>query len=394
MTSLPVIVFLAGAGFTLYIVAGYPLLLALLAWWRPKPVHKRFEDKTVTVLLAVYNGEPWIRAKLESILRLDYPRELLRILVISDGSTDQTDSIASEFRGHGVELLRVPHGGKAAALNAGMARATGDILFFTDVRQPLQPDALRELVACLGDPSVGGASGHIVFAKSDGGGEADMGLYWRFEKWLRDKLTEADSVLVATGCIYALRRELARPLPVAALIDDAYLPLAAIFQGYRFVFERRAMAYDYPTRLEVEFRRKVRTLAGLIQLAGSYPRLLNVFTRTGCHFFSYKLGRLLLPYALLAMTVSSFWLPRPWAEAIVAGQALLFGLAAVDHWVPAGAALKRLSAVCRTCVVLIAAAFCAGSILFVPAGMLWTETRVKAAANELGSPTSTPGVDV
>ena len=104
----------------------------------------------------------------------------------------------------GVELLRVPHAGKAAALNAGMARATGEILFFTDVRQQLEPDALRHLVACLGDPAVGGASGHIVFVESGGGREADVGLYWRFEKWLRDKLTAVDSLLVATGCVYAL----------------------------------------------------------------------------------------------------------------------------------------------------------------------------------------------
>jgi len=380
VTKLSVILFLAGAGFALYIVAGYPLLLAVLAWWRPKPVHKRFTDKTVTVLLAVYNGEKWIRTKLESILRLDYPRLRMQILVISDGSMDQTDSLVKEFGAEGVELLRVPHGGKAAALNAGMAQATGEVLFFTDVRQQLEPDALRQLVTCLGDPAVGGASGHVVFVKSDGGGEADVGLYWRFEKWLRDKLTAVDSLLVATGCVYALRRELARPLPDAALIDDAYLPLAAIFGGYRFVFERQAIAYDYPTQLDVEFQRKVRTLAGLFQLVGSYPRLLNVLTRVGFHFFSYKLGRLLLPYALLLMAVSGFWLPRPWAEAAIGAQVLLYGLAAVDHWVPAGFAMKRLSAACRTFVVLIAAAFCAGAVLFVPASGLWKETRVKAEA--------------
>jgi cellulose synthase/poly-beta-1,6-N-acetylglucosamine synthase-like glycosyltransferase len=380
VTKLPVILFLAGAGFAFYIVAGYPLLLAVLAWWRPQPVRKRFTDTTVTVLLAVYNGEKWIRAKLESILQLDYPRARMRILVISDGSSDQTDGIVKEFRTEGVELLRVPHGGKAAALNAGMAQATGEILFFTDARQQLEPDALRHLVACLGDPAVGGASGHIVFVKSEGGGEADVGLYWRFEKWLRDKLTAVDSLLVATGCVYALRRELARPLPVAALIDDAYLPLAAIFRGYRFVFERQAIAYDYPMQLEMEFQRKVRTLAGLFQLVGSYPRLLNVFTRVGFHFFSYKLGRLLLPYALLLVAVSGFWLPRPWAEAAIGAQVVLYGLAAVDHWLPAGFALKGLSAACRTFVVLVAAAFCAGSVLFVPSGRLWKETRVKAAA--------------
>jgi poly-beta-1,6-N-acetyl-D-glucosamine synthase len=378
LTGLAVILFLAGAGFAFYVVAGYPLLLTVLAWWRPKPIHKHFTDTPVTVLLAVYNGENWIRAKLESILRLDYPRGRMQILAISDGSTDQTDSIVAEFRAQGVELLRVPHGGKAAALNAGMAQATGEILFFTDVRQQLEPDALRHLVACLGDPAVGGASGNIVFVEGDGGGEADMGLYWRFEKWMRDKLTEVGSLLVATGCIYALRRELARPLPTAALIDDAYLPLAAIFAGYRFIFERQAIAHDYPTHLGMEFQRKVRTLAGLVQVVASYPRLLNVLTPVGFHFFSYKLGRLLLPYALLLTAVGGFWLPRPWAEAAIGGQVLLYGLAAVDHWVPAGFALKRLSGVCRTFVVLIAAAFCAGSILFVPAGRLWKETRVKA----------------
>ena len=376
MTRLAAVLFLSGAGFAFYIVAGYPLLLAGLARWKPKPVRKRFSEPTVTVLLAVYNGEQWIRAKLESILRLDYPRGRLQILAISDGSTDQTDSIVTEFCAQGVALLRVPHGGKAAALNAGMARATGEILFFTDVRQPLKPDALRQLVACLGDPAVGGASGQIVLAAGDGGGEADVGLYWRFEKWLRDKLTAVDSLLVATGCVYALRRRLAQPLPTAALIDDAYLPLAVVFAGCRFVFERGAIAYDYPTRLDVEFQRKVRTLAGLFQVVQSYPRLLNVFSPVGFHFFSYKLGRLLLPYAFLLMAVSSFGLPRPWAAAAIAAQALLYGLAAVDHWIPSGSALKRLSAVSRTFVVLIAAAFCAGSILFVPAGRLWKETRV------------------
>jgi len=376
VSGLAAILFLTGAGFAFYIVAGYPFLLALLARWRPKPIRKHFTDRTVTVLLAVYNGEQWIRAKLESILRLDYPRPRMQILAISDGSTDQTDSIVNEFQAEGVELLRVPHGGKAAALNAGMARATGEILFFTDVRQQLEPDALHHLVACLGDPAVGGASGHIVFVEGNGGGEADVGLYWRFEKWLRDKLTAVDSLLVATGCVYALRRELARPLPTDALIDDAYLPLAAIFGGHRFVFERRAIAHDYPTRLEVEFQRKVRTLAGLFQVVHSYPRLLNVFTGVGFHFFSYKLGRLLLPYALLLVAVSGFWLPHPWAEVAIGGQALVYGLAAVDHWVPAGFALKRLSAACRTFAMLIAAAFCAGSILFVPAGRLWKETRV------------------
>ncbi len=373
------ILFLAGAGFAFYIVAGYPLLLAAWARMRSKPVRKQFTPKTVSVLLTVYNGEAWIRAKLESILQLDYPRELMEILVISDGSTDETEAIAAQFGARGVAVLRVPHGGKAAALNAGMARATGEILFFTDVRQQLEKASLRELVSCLGDPEVGGASGQIVLVESGGAPVADVGLYWQFEKWLRDQLTAVDSLLVATGCIYVLRRDLARPLPPAALIDDAYLPLAAIFARYRFVFERRAVAYDYPTQLEMEFQRKVRTLAGLFQVVASYPRLLNVCTPVGFHFFSYKLGRVLLPYALLLVAVTSFWLPRPWAEAAIGVQALFYGLALIDHWLPRRLLLKRVSSVCRTFVVLLAAGLCAASILFVPPDSLWKQTRVNAA---------------
>jgi len=176
-----------------------------------------------------------------------------------------------------------------------------------------------------------------------------------------------------------LRRSLVRPLPPATLVDDAYLPLGAILQGYRFVFERQAIAYDYPTALDTEFQRKVRTLAGLYQLVGDFPRLLNVFDLTGFQFFSYKLGRVLLPYAFLLIAVSSFWLPAPWAALVLAVQAFFYGLAAIDHWLPASSPVKRLSSVCRTFTVLLAAALCAASILFVPADRLWKQTQVKAA---------------
>ncbi len=380
MISLAVVLFLLGAGFAVYVVAGYPMLLVVLAHWKPRPLRRSFTDATVTVMLAVYNGEKWIRAKLESILRLNYPHSRMHILVISDGSTDRTDPIVREFESEGVELMRVPHGGKAAALNAGMRHANGEILFFTDVRQELDPDALRNLVECLGDAEVGGASGQIVFTQTNGGREADVGLYWRFEKWLRDQLTASGSLLVATGCVYVLRRNLARPLPTDALVDDAFLPLAAVFSGYRFVFERRAIAYDYPTELNVEFARKVRTLAGLFQVVDAYPKLLNVFTPVGFHFFSYKLGRLLLPYAFLSMAISSFWLPQPWSAMAVTAQASFYALALINDLLPDRCVLKRVSSVCRTFVVLIAAAFCAGSVLFVPAGGLWKETKVKPPA--------------
>ncbi len=374
MSYLCLVLFLLSAGLILYVMFGYPLLLAWLARRNPRPVRKRLEPKTVTVLLTVYNGEQWIRSKLESVLQLDYPRELLEILVISDGSTDGTDEIVREFAARGVNLLRLPRGGKAQALNAGIAQARGEVLFFTDVRQPLEPDCLKSLVACLGDPEVGAACGHVYFIGKDRG--AHMGLYWRYEKWIRANHTRLDSILAGTGCIYAMRRELAVPIPPDTLLDDSYLPLAALYRGYRFVFDTGAVAYEYPTSLDTEFRRKVRTLAGIYQLMGRFPQLWQPGSRMWIHFISYKLGRLLMPFALIAMAVASPGLPAPWAAITVGGQLLFYSLAAAHPWIPERWPLRRLTSVAYTFVVLMAASLCAVSIFFVPARSLWKETRV------------------
>jgi len=138
------IVFVLSVGLLLYLLFGYPLLLALFPWRQGSPIAKDPNRlRLVTVLVPVYNGADFLRQKLESILSLDYPHELMEVLVISDGSTDATDAIAAEFSPSGVRVLRLARGGKAAALNAGIEQAKGEILFFTDVRQTLAPDSLR-----------------------------------------------------------------------------------------------------------------------------------------------------------------------------------------------------------------------------------------------------------
>jgi len=267
----------------------------------------------------------------------------------------------------------VPHGGKALALNAGMKRARGEILFFTDVRQDLEPDSLSRLVACFGDPAVGVVSGELVITKGGGSAEeAQTGLYWRYEKAIRKRLSQLDSILGATGCIYAMRSELAAPIPPGTLLDDMYLPLLAFFRGYRVVMEEAALAYDVPTVLNSEFRRKVRTLAGVYQIIGRFPALLTPANRMWIHFVSHKLGRLLLPFALLAIAVSSFALPRPFRGMALLAQALFYVLAVLDRWLPESFPLKRLSSVMRTFVVLIAAALCAISIAFRSSDAFWT----------------------
>lgn len=378
MDKLAIVLFGLSALYIAYVLFGYPLLLAWLARRASKPLQKRLEPRTVSILLPVRNGERWIGDKLNSILELNYPRELMEIIVVSDGSRDRTEELVEEFAPQGVKLVRIPRSGKAVALNTALERARGEIVFFTDVRQLLDPESLRNLVACFADPSVGAASGELIILASDSREEANVGLYWRYEKWIRKRLSRIDSVLGATGSIYAMRRSLVTSLPADTLLDDVHLPLAAFFRGYRVILEESAKAFDYPTSLETEFRRKVRTLAGVYQTIGAYPALLGPSNRMWIHFFSHKLGRLILPFALLVLALSSFGLPGVWGWAAPAGQAAFYALAVLDLWIPEAWLLKRLASPVRTFVVLMAAAFCAASFLVSPGRDLWKETRVSA----------------
>jgi biofilm PGA synthesis N-glycosyltransferase PgaC len=301
----------------------------------------------------------------------------VEIIVISDGDTMATEAIVRGFAARAnLQLIALPHGGKAAALNAGIARATGEILFFTDVRQQLDRESLANLVECFADPEVGAASGELIIRQGSGTEEASVGLYWKYEKWIRKQLTRVDSVLGATGCIYAMRTELASRLPEGTLVDDMYLPLAAFFRGYRVILDDSALAYDYPTQLASEFRRKVRTLAGVYQIVGQYPALLGLRNRMWIHFVSHKLARLLMPWALIAALLASLGQAQPWKPYALGVQAVAYGLALADSLLPDRNPLKRITAPLRTFVVLMAAALCAVSILFVPARVLWGQTRV------------------
>ncbi len=371
--------FLLGLAFFVYVVGGYPLLLACMARRRTRPVAKRLTTfRPVSVLLPVRNGAPWLKAKLESIRRLNYPADRIEVIVVSDGSSDETEQIARSFPLASLRVIPIVHSGKAAALNRAMAAATGEILFFTDVRQRLDPDCLRELAACFADPQVGAVSGELIIHDGRTSEEASTGLYWKYEKFIRRRLSRLDSMLGATGAIYALRASLARPLPPDAILDDVELPLGAFFGGYRVVLEERARAYDDPASLDIEFRRKVRTLAGVYQTLRHVPALLGRTNRMRFHFFSHKLGRQLLPWALLLMLGSSFGLPAPWRGAALSMQGLLYGLALADLVIPERVPGKRHTAALRAFCVLMLAALCAVAILFVPRQVLWREARVPA----------------
>ena len=369
-----------GAAIVLYTIAGYPLLLAVWKRRAAPPVRKdmRF-SATVSTVLAVHDGEQFIRAKLESLLALRYPAGRMDILVVSDGCTDGTDGIVESFAPRGVRLLRVPRGGKAAALNAGLEHSSGEILFFTDVRQPLDPDALSHLVANFADPTVGVVTGELRFLGPDSIGEqADMELYWRYELWARRRHSEIDSMFGATGCICAMRRSLADPLPPDTLTDDAVMPLRAFFRGYRVIFDPEAIAFDYPTVEGMEFRRRLRTLAGLWQVCIRMPELFTGANRMRLHFLSHKFSRLVLPWAVLLLWSATLALDAsPFRSFLWIAEALLVAIALVDVLVPRKFPLKRITSPARTFMFMNAAALLSTMVFFVQPATLWRTTCVK-----------------
>jgi cellulose synthase/poly-beta-1,6-N-acetylglucosamine synthase-like glycosyltransferase len=376
--SVALVIVLVSSAILAYVLFGYPALLALGVFRAAPPPAAGFVAPSVSLILPVRNGERWIRAKLESILRLDYPAEHLQVIVVSDGSTDGTEGIVRSFPQ--VQLLARPARGKASAINAGLEAATGELLFFTDVRQELEAQSLRVLAAQFSDSSVGAASGELIIRPGARAEEEQVGRYWSYEKLIRKRQSQIDSVIGATGAIYAMRRELARPLPPDCLLDDVHLPLEAFFRGYRVIFVEEARAYDQPTALEREFRRKVRTLAGNYQLLVHFPALLTPRNRMWFHYLSHKLGRLLLPFALLALLAASGFLPRPWSVLLLAAQAAGYGAALADLALPESVPGKRLTAAARTFAVLMLATLAAASYLLTPGRRWWSAERESGKA--------------
>jgi biofilm PGA synthesis N-glycosyltransferase PgaC len=373
-----IILFVFSATLIIYTLVGYPLILAIAACFWPKPVEKRRLQKSVSIIIPTHNGARFVAGKLESVLALRYPHFLMDILVVSDGSTDETESIVERFASQGVRLLSIPRGGKCMALNAGISHSTNEILVLTDVRQKLAPDSLQALIGCFADPSVGVVSGNLLIRQGASSDEVSTGLYWRYENWIRRNLSSLDSIFGATGPFYAMRRELTVPLPQDILLDDMYLPLACFFRGYRLIVESRAEAFDYPTSREIEFKRKVRTLAGNYQILRAYPALLGPRNRMWFHFMSHKVSRLMLPWIVALLFVSSWFLPTPFRSITLGAQAAFYGVAALDPYIPTIFPLKSLSSVARTFLALLLAAVWGLSVFFRPPRSLWKETTIGA----------------
>ena len=378
MSAAP-LVFAVSTGFILYVLIGYPLMLALYARLRPKPIIKRLDPQPLSVIVPVRNGERWIEGKLRSVLNCSYPAEFIHILIVSDGSTDETEAIVRAYPDTRVRLLALPPGGKAVAVTRGLEAVNTDLIVLTDVRQEFDPEALSLLVACFADPAVGIVTGELVIRQGLSHEEANTGLYWKYEKWIRRNLNRVNAMLGATGSIYAIRREVKVSVPPGTLLDDVFIPFVGVSRGYRIYFEDKAKAYDLPTSLKSEFWRKVRTQAGIYQITAAFPMLLWPGNTRFIHWMSHKLGRLLLPFAMITTAIVTFGLPAPFRVPAILCQAAFYGLVIIDPLVPEHNPLKRLSGVVRAFVVLVTAALCAVTVFIMPAQRLWKETKVGSA---------------
>ena len=375
MWILPTLTYWSSLGLLTYTYVGYPLGINALARLRTRRVRSGDLEPSVSVVMAAHNEAARVGTKLENLLGLDYPAHKLEVIVVSDGSDDGTDEVVRGYEERGVSLVGLARQqGKAAALNKGVARARGEVVVFCDVRQVIHHDALHALVAPFGDPQVGAVSGELVMV-----GDGGPGLYWRYEKMIRAAEARVDSLVGATGALYAIRRHLYRELPPDCLLDDVFTPMQIVLRGYRVLFEPGARCTDQEAPLSGEFARKARTLAGNFQLLRQLPRTLSpVHNRLFVQFVSHKLLRLACPVALGTLLASNLVLVAtgapgwPFYVGTLGGNLAMYGLALRAALF--GGKPGKLARTSHTFVVLNAAAV-EGLRRYLNGDFGWTTSR-------------------
>lgn len=297
--------FLLSAGFVVYVYALYPLYLHLRAMGKPELSADEPNDwPTVSIVIAAHNEAKNLPGKVESLEQLDYPEELIEWVIVSDGSVDGTPEVMAKYF-DGYDSRTLIHyekaRGKCGALNEGVAHATGDIILFMDARQPVSSNAAKKLIPFLCDDSIGAATGELVLSQDSSLEAANFGLYWRYEKWIRDNQSRLFSTTGVTGALYAIRRADFTPNPIGTLLDDFDTPIGLLKQRKRTVYVPGAFAYDAASDdIHQEFRRKVRNLGGNWQSFSRNKWLYHPAKNpVWLQFLSHKFGRLLVPWALI-----------------------------------------------------------------------------------------------
>lgn len=318
MSAAAAAAFWAFVGILGYVYFLYPLLVRALARIAGRPVRRDEHLRpTVTVLITAYNEEKGIAAKLDNVLALDYPAELLDVIVVSDASSDRTDEVVRGYGSPRVQLVRVEgRRGKTACQNAAVTHARGEIVVFTDATTRIRPEALAAMVANFADSQVGCVAGLLIYQGKGANLTAVGGVsYWGYEVALRSAESRLDTLIGVSGCLYGVRRSAYRPI-APALISDFVIAMRMREQGLRTVLEHGAVCFEETLdRSGHELAMRVRVVIRSINALVAERRFLNPFAEPlfAWQLWSHKLLRYASPYCLLVILVTSI---------ILAGQPL------------------------------------------------------------------------
>ena len=320
-----------------YIFVGYPLLVFALSRLRPLRTTKAANVEPISVVLVGYNEAARLPAKIASVLASDDAHLIRELIIASDGSTDETSAVITALDDPRVQLIAFPNRrGKPSVLNEVIPRCHSEVVVLMDARQELDRRAIAELAVNFADESVGVVSGELVFRW-----EGDVttvsqgiGIYWRYEKFIRKCEGRFRSVPGATGALYALRRSLFRPIPEQTILDDVVIPMQVVAAGYRCLFEPAAIAFDHPSDSTTkESIRKRRTVAGAAQLIVDHPAwLLPWRNPIWFEFVSHKLLRLASPLLLLVAAVANLCLASHPIYAVLLLWHVAFYVSALIGW--------------------------------------------------------------
>jgi cellulose synthase/poly-beta-1,6-N-acetylglucosamine synthase-like glycosyltransferase len=324
-------------GIIFYTYAGYAALIALLSrLFGHIPHYDPKYQPTVTTLIAAHNEEEWIEAKILNCLDQTYPANCHEIIVVSDGSTDNTPKIVEKYADRNVISLYEPtRKGKTAAVNRAMLYAKGEVLVLSDANNMYNREAVANLARHFVDPTVGCVSGEKQVLKSGeaptSGGE---GLYWKYESLLKRCDSSFYSVVGAAGEIYAVRRELYSPPPKDALLDDFIVSMEIAQKGYRVIYEPEAVSYETGSAsLRDEFKRRSRIFCGGFQSVARLPRLLNpLYGRLWFQYLSHRVLRwIVTPFLVPLVFLLNLVLARhsPFYRLMLAGQVLFYAVGLV-----------------------------------------------------------------
>ncbi len=292
----------------IYTYAGYPILLTLLARFRPKPATAKPATPAVTLLIAAYNEAAIIAQKLENSLALDYPRNHLQIVVAADGSDDQTPDIVKTYAEQGVELsYSPPRRGKMAAINRAMAHAHGEIIVFSDANNMYNPNVIRELVAPFTDSTVGAVTGAKSIVRGDSALGESEGLYWKYESFIKEQETRLGTSIGAPGEILAIRHHLYESPPDNIINDDFYIAMRLIQRGYRIIYNPKARSTErISLSAQDEINRRARIVAGRYQAIALASKLLPVQNPLVVwQIISHKYLRPLVPFAMIGALLTN-----------------------------------------------------------------------------------------